>query len=264
VGDELAKRDATRSRNGEDNHDSRTGVKRQTPLARECTYSDFMKCKILYFKVTEEFVELTQCGLPDMIHESVMAFKPKTMQDAIEFATKLMDKKSALLLNVELRTRGNLITTTKLNNNLPRSKVTAARVESSYYCYKGTFVFLRLYLSVGSLCKFKGKWSGLILLVLGSSKVNSARASMINTAVCFQRSGGLVEDLVNYHLKELRYSAQCHTKMSMWINSRGDVRRILLVSGIEYLLVLHRSSVNNSASLSNKFRFFYFSIKDLV
>ncbi|GJX52171.1 putative reverse transcriptase domain-containing protein [Tanacetum coccineum] len=32
-------------------------------------------------------------GLPDMIHESVMASKTKTMQDAIEFATELMDKK---------------------------------------------------------------------------------------------------------------------------------------------------------------------------
>ncbi|GJR21271.1 putative reverse transcriptase domain-containing protein [Tanacetum coccineum] len=32
-------------------------------------------------------------SLPDTIHGSVMATKPKTMQDAIEFATKLMDKK---------------------------------------------------------------------------------------------------------------------------------------------------------------------------
>ncbi|GKE44363.1 reverse transcriptase domain-containing protein, partial [Tanacetum coccineum] len=32
-------------------------------------------------------------GLPDMIHGSVMASKPKTMQDAIEMATELMDKK---------------------------------------------------------------------------------------------------------------------------------------------------------------------------
>ncbi|GKF62022.1 hypothetical protein Tco_0182076 [Tanacetum coccineum] len=32
-------------------------------------------------------------GLPDMIHGSVMETKPKTMQDAIEFATELMDKK---------------------------------------------------------------------------------------------------------------------------------------------------------------------------
>ncbi|GKB66521.1 putative reverse transcriptase domain-containing protein [Tanacetum coccineum] len=32
-------------------------------------------------------------GLPDMIHGSIMASKPKTMQDAVEFATELMDKK---------------------------------------------------------------------------------------------------------------------------------------------------------------------------
>nr|GEU30770.1 hypothetical protein [Tanacetum cinerariifolium] len=32
-------------------------------------------------------------GLPDMIHGSVTAFKPKTMQDAVGFATELMDKK---------------------------------------------------------------------------------------------------------------------------------------------------------------------------
>ncbi|GJY95172.1 reverse transcriptase domain-containing protein [Tanacetum coccineum] len=32
-------------------------------------------------------------GLPYMIHKSVMTSKPKTMQDAIEFATELMDKK---------------------------------------------------------------------------------------------------------------------------------------------------------------------------
>ncbi|GJR20107.1 reverse transcriptase domain-containing protein [Tanacetum coccineum] len=32
-------------------------------------------------------------GLPDMIYESVMASKPKTMQDTIEFAIELMNKK---------------------------------------------------------------------------------------------------------------------------------------------------------------------------
>ncbi|GKE56263.1 hypothetical protein Tco_1495448, partial [Tanacetum coccineum] len=32
-------------------------------------------------------------GLPDMIHGSVMPSKPKIMQDAVEFATELMDKK---------------------------------------------------------------------------------------------------------------------------------------------------------------------------
>ncbi|GJS39829.1 hypothetical protein Tco_0564872 [Tanacetum coccineum] len=32
-------------------------------------------------------------GLPDMIHGSVVASKPKTMQDVVEIATELMDKK---------------------------------------------------------------------------------------------------------------------------------------------------------------------------
>nr|GFB81023.1 hypothetical protein [Tanacetum cinerariifolium] len=44
---------------------------------------------------SEEFdkIEKYVRGLPDMIHGSVVASKPKTMQEAIEIATELMDKK---------------------------------------------------------------------------------------------------------------------------------------------------------------------------
>ncbi|GJU38059.1 reverse transcriptase domain-containing protein [Tanacetum coccineum] len=206
--DALAEHEENRSRNGDDNHDSGTSVRRQVPIACECTYTDFLKCQPLNFKGTEGVVGLTQwfenlesvfhisnytvacqikfatctlqgnaltwwnshvrtvghdvayampwktlkkmmtdkycprgeikkleiklwnlkvkgtdvlsynqrfqelalmCGrmfleesdevekyvggLPDMIHVSVMASKPKTMQDAIEFATELMDQK---------------------------------------------------------------------------------------------------------------------------------------------------------------------------
>ncbi|GKA43152.1 reverse transcriptase domain-containing protein, partial [Tanacetum coccineum] len=59
IADALVARDTDRSRNGEDSHDSGTGVRRQAPPARECTYPDFMKCKPLYFKGTEGAVELT-------------------------------------------------------------------------------------------------------------------------------------------------------------------------------------------------------------
>ncbi|GKA23186.1 reverse transcriptase domain-containing protein [Tanacetum coccineum] len=121
IGDALATHDADRSMNGDDNHNSGTGVRRQAPLARECTYPDFMKCKPLYFKDTKRVVELTQwtvghdiayamtwTNLKKMMTDkycprgeikklkveiSVMASKPKTMQDAIEFAIELMDKK---------------------------------------------------------------------------------------------------------------------------------------------------------------------------
>ncbi|GKF20450.1 putative reverse transcriptase domain-containing protein, partial [Tanacetum coccineum] len=126
----LATRDT--NRNGDDNHTSGTSDRRTERVARECTYQDFMKCKPLYFKGTEGVVELTQwfertetvfrisncyvenqikfstCtllaeksnkieryvgGLPDMIHGNIVASKPKTMQEAVEMATKLMDKK---------------------------------------------------------------------------------------------------------------------------------------------------------------------------
>ncbi|GKC60838.1 hypothetical protein Tco_1088436 [Tanacetum coccineum] len=125
----LAARDANRSTNSDDNHNSGMGARRTERVARECTYTDFLKCQPLNFKGMEGVVGLSQwfkrmesvfhinnctelallCGrmfpeesdkieryvngLPDMIHRSVVASKPKTMQEAIEMATELMDKK---------------------------------------------------------------------------------------------------------------------------------------------------------------------------
>ncbi|GKB22498.1 reverse transcriptase domain-containing protein [Tanacetum coccineum] len=87
VANVLPARDADRSINSDDNHNSGMGVRRQAPSACECTYPDFMKCKPLYFKGTEGVVELTQCG-------SLEAPKKHAKwQDAIEFATNLVEKK---------------------------------------------------------------------------------------------------------------------------------------------------------------------------
>nr|GFB44142.1 hypothetical protein [Tanacetum cinerariifolium] len=149
VADVLVERDATKSRNGEDIHDSGTGIRRTERAAREGTYSDFLKCRPLDFKGSEGVVGLIEVtvidevayamtwktlkkmmtdkycprgeikkieiemwnlkvkesdmikkyvgGLPDMIHGSVMASKPKRMQYAIEFATEQMDKKISTL-----------------------------------------------------------------------------------------------------------------------------------------------------------------------
>nr|GEU49348.1 hypothetical protein [Tanacetum cinerariifolium] len=53
-----------------------------------------LEIKMWNLKVKEsKKVENYVGGLPNMIQGSVMASKPKTMQDAIEFATKLMDQK---------------------------------------------------------------------------------------------------------------------------------------------------------------------------
>nr|GEY15604.1 reverse transcriptase domain-containing protein [Tanacetum cinerariifolium] len=114
----LAARDA--NRNGDDSHTSGTGnaltwwnshVKTTTPEAAHAmpwrTLEKMMtdkyyprgEIKKLEFemwnlKVKEiHKVKKYVDGLPDMIHGSVMATKPKTMQDAIEFVTELMKKK---------------------------------------------------------------------------------------------------------------------------------------------------------------------------
>ncbi|GJX60721.1 hypothetical protein Tco_0292111 [Tanacetum coccineum] len=50
------------------------------------------KIKKMFLEESDE-VEKYVGGFPDMIQGSMMASKPKTMQDAIEFATELMDQK---------------------------------------------------------------------------------------------------------------------------------------------------------------------------
>ncbi|GJY39686.1 reverse transcriptase domain-containing protein [Tanacetum coccineum] len=84
VVDALVACDAYRSRNGEDSHDSGTGVRRQAPPARECTYPDFMKCKHRYFKGTEGVVELTQ-WFKRM--ETVFRISNCPMENQIKFST---------------------------------------------------------------------------------------------------------------------------------------------------------------------------------
>ncbi|GJX57661.1 reverse transcriptase domain-containing protein [Tanacetum coccineum] len=237
VADALAERDADRSRNCDDSHDLGTGVRRQALVARECTYSDFLKCQPLNFKDIEAVVGLTQwfknmesvfhisncivacqikfatctlqrnaltwwnshvktvthevayampwktlkkmmtdkyflrgdikkleiemwnlkvkgtdvvsynqrfqeltlmCdrifpeesdeiekyvgGLPNMIYESVMASKPKIMQDAIEFATELMDKKIITLVERQAKNKRKLDNNNQAQQQTPKKQ----------------------------------------------------------------------------------------------------------------------------------------------
>nr|GEW39770.1 putative reverse transcriptase domain-containing protein [Tanacetum cinerariifolium] len=92
----LAECDADRSRNGDNIKDLGIGGRRQVTTPQECTYTDFLKCQSMSFQGTEGVVGLTRWyidGLLDMIHGSVMTSKPQSMQEAIEFASKMMDKK---------------------------------------------------------------------------------------------------------------------------------------------------------------------------
>nr|GEU63777.1 hypothetical protein [Tanacetum cinerariifolium] len=112
-------RDADRSRNDNDNHNSGAGSRRieRTPeLALLCGRM---------FPGESDKIEKYVDGLPDMIHGSVMASKPTTMQDAVEFATELWIRKSALLLNVRLRIKESKMIT---NSNKTRGKTLAGPI----------------------------------------------------------------------------------------------------------------------------------------
>nr|GEY54553.1 hypothetical protein [Tanacetum cinerariifolium] len=228
----LAARDALRSTNGNDSHNSGTSVRRTERATRECTYTDFLKCQPLPFKGTKGVSSLSQwfermesvfhisncavenqvkfatctihsvaltwwnahvktvgleaaydipwktlmkmmtekycprneirkleielwdlkvngtdlasytqryqelallCermfseesdkiekyieGLPDMIHESVVASKPKTMQEAIEIATELMDKKIRTFDECEIASKRKFENTSRNTQN---------------------------------------------------------------------------------------------------------------------------------------------------
>ncbi|GJS26889.1 hypothetical protein Tco_0487509 [Tanacetum coccineum] len=133
----LAARDADRNTNGDDSHNSGTGVRRTERTAREfenqvkfatCTFHSvaltgeqpcqevgqddfsftvkgtdltsytqhFQELALLYrrmFPKESDKIEEYVGGLPDMIHGSVVASKPKTMQDAVEIITELIDYK---------------------------------------------------------------------------------------------------------------------------------------------------------------------------
>ncbi|GJX57884.1 putative reverse transcriptase domain-containing protein [Tanacetum coccineum] len=232
VGAVLAERNADRSRNSDDSHDSGTGGRRQASTVHECTYTDFLKCQPMNFKGTEGVSRLTlwlekmesishinNCtvayqvkfvtctlqdfekmmtdkycprseikkletemwnlkvkgtdvmsynqrfqelvlmydrmfpeesdvvekyvgGLPDMIHESVKASKPKTMQEAIEFAIELMDKKILTITERQAEIKRKRNRTKESNLYAPNATITMmGRVLPSALTGKGLAIW---------------------------------------------------------------------------------------------------------------------------
>nr|GFA04579.1 reverse transcriptase domain-containing protein [Tanacetum cinerariifolium] len=70
-------------------------------------------------------------GLPDMIHGSVVASKPKTMQEAIEIATELMDKKICTFAERETASKRkfeNTLRSTQNQQQQPNKRQNTGRV----------------------------------------------------------------------------------------------------------------------------------------
>nr|GEW03880.1 putative reverse transcriptase domain-containing protein [Tanacetum cinerariifolium] len=143
IANALAARDANRSQNGEDNHDSRMGVRRLVPPTQLPCYDCWSGCCLcndldkpkkeddrqeLALMCARMFLEESDkikryiSGLPDMIHKSVMASKPKTMQDVIEFKTELMDKKISTFAERQANNKRKFKDTSKNNQNQQQKK----------------------------------------------------------------------------------------------------------------------------------------------
>ncbi|GJZ45026.1 RNA-directed DNA polymerase, eukaryota [Tanacetum coccineum] len=147
IADALAVHDVDRSWNGDDRRNSGTGSRRTERTAREfenqvkfatCTlhsvsltwwntrvkivghdaaYSMPWKtlelallCRRMFPEESDKIKKYVG-GLPDMTYKSVMASKPKTMQDAVEIATELMEKKISTLVERQAKNKR------KLDNN---------------------------------------------------------------------------------------------------------------------------------------------------
>ncbi|GJY02772.1 hypothetical protein Tco_0360924 [Tanacetum coccineum] len=99
----LAARDADRNTNGDDSHISGAGVRRTERTARECTYTDFLKCQPLNFKGTEGFAGLSQ-WFERM--ESVFHISNCTVENQVKFATFTLHSVALTWWNTHVKTVG--------------------------------------------------------------------------------------------------------------------------------------------------------------
>nr|GEZ34177.1 hypothetical protein [Tanacetum cinerariifolium] len=99
----FAARDALRTTNGDDSHNFRTGVRRMERAARECTYTDFLKCQTLPFKGTEGVASLSQwCERM----ESVFHISNCAAENQVKFATCTLHSVALTWWNTHVQTVG--------------------------------------------------------------------------------------------------------------------------------------------------------------
>nr|GEX71268.1 putative reverse transcriptase domain-containing protein [Tanacetum cinerariifolium] len=99
----LAARDALRSKNGNDSHNSGTGVRRTEQATRECTYTDFLKCQPLHFKCTEGVANISQWF--ERI-ESIFHISNYAVENQVKFATCTLHSVALTWWNAHVKTVG--------------------------------------------------------------------------------------------------------------------------------------------------------------
>nr|GEY08661.1 putative reverse transcriptase domain-containing protein [Tanacetum cinerariifolium] len=128
----LTARDALRSTNGDDSHNSGTDrvmlsevqiamiaiiLERVLEGQNELLVNELvLLCGRMFLEESDK-IEKYIGGLPDMIHGSVVASKPKTMQEAVEITNELMDKKICTFDKCETASKRKNTANTNNGNN---------------------------------------------------------------------------------------------------------------------------------------------------
>nr|GFB80296.1 hypothetical protein [Tanacetum cinerariifolium] len=107
----LAAPDALRSTNGDDSHNSRTGAPKELPV-----FPNGVKEWSPSFTSTTALPKI-KSSLLHALSTLVVAYKPKKMQEAIEIATKLMDKKIRTFAKHEIASKRKFENTSRNTQN---------------------------------------------------------------------------------------------------------------------------------------------------
>ncbi|GKE30859.1 hypothetical protein Tco_1446243 [Tanacetum coccineum] len=102
------------------------------------------------FPEESDKIERYVSGLPDMIHASVVASKPKAMQEAIEMATELMDNKISTFAERQAKNKRKLDSNNQTQHQLPKRK----NVAQAYAAGTGERKEYTGTLSLCNKCKF--------------------------------------------------------------------------------------------------------------
>nr|GFB36418.1 hypothetical protein [Tanacetum cinerariifolium] len=113
----------------------------------------FQELALLYgrmFSEEADKIEKYVRGLPDMIHGSVVASKPKTMQEAIEIATELMDKKIRMFAERETASKRKFENTSRTTRNQQQQH--SNKRQNTGRVYTATFGEKKQYVGSKPLC----------------------------------------------------------------------------------------------------------------
>nr|GEV98569.1 putative reverse transcriptase domain-containing protein [Tanacetum cinerariifolium] len=159
----MATRDATR--NGDDSHTSGTCARRPVQATRECSYSEFIKCKPLDFKGIEGVIELTQ-WFEKM--ESVFSISNCIASNQVKFTTCTLQDDALTWWN-------SYVKTTTTEEAYAMTWATLKKKMTGKYCPRGEIKKTETEMWNLKVDKIEKYISGLPDMLLGSVKASRSK-----------------------------------------------------------------------------------------